>query len=261
MTLDTSFALTPTGSGFQGLAGEEWMFAGRVFGGFLAAFAAKVAMNGAPGLTLGGIHGCYPQVAAPGRLDGRLEVLRQGKSAQLVRVDLLQQDALVFTGHVWLLDPRLTAAGPDAEAPEPDAPRIHWLEDEVAFFKNFDILAIDYPLSPGAMGDGVPRCEVWARVRPELIGEQIHESLVDLLLYDCFLLECVFRSEGIGPVQPVTLDLETRWIRHAPPGAWRRVVTEAVISDGIALANGTSHTVAGKSLSMATSQGRLFRRD
>jgi acyl-CoA thioesterase len=261
LTLESAFAVAATDTGFHGLVGEEWMFAGRVFGGCAAAFASQVVRASAPHHTLAGIQGSYPRAASPGAIEGRVETLSQGKSSRLVRVDLIQRDQPVFTGHAWLLDPRLAVtdhAVDGAELPE-SRPIVAWLEEEVPFFKNLEIRAIDYPLTPAGLGDGVPRCEVWARARPESLGETTHESLVDLLLYDSFLLECVFRSEGLGAAQPITLDLGVRWMRHTPKGAWRHLTTEAAVADHIALANGTSRTTGGTLLSMATTQGRLLR--
>jgi acyl-CoA thioesterase len=260
LTLESAFAVTATDTGFHGLVGEEWMFGGRVFGGCAAAFASQVVRAAAPQHVLAGIQGSYPRAASPGAIEGRVETVSQGRSSRLVRVDLIQRDQPVFTGHAWLLDPRLMPAdhAEGAEPPE-SSPLVEWLADEVPFFKNLEIRAIDYPLTPAGLGDGVPRCEVWARARPESLGETTHESLVDLLLYDSFLLETVFRSEGLNAAQPVTLDLGVRWMRHTPRGAWRRLVTEAAVADDLALANGTSRTTGGTLLSMATTQGRLLR--
>lgn len=262
MSFETAFAVTPSSSGFRGTVGEEWMFAGRVFGGCVAAFASEVARAAAPHLVLGGIQGSYPRAASPGPIEGRVETIRKGRSTELVRVDLTQGDELVFTAQAWLLDGALVPAdgsGTDVEPPESAAP-VTWLEDEVAFFKNLEVRAIDYPLTPAGLGDGVPRCEVWVRGRPDLIGEATHGAAVDLLLFDSFLLECVFRSEGVGTVQPITLDLGVRWTRHVPIQAWRRLTTEATITDGIALAEGTNRTAEGAVLSTATTLGRLLRR-
>ncbi|TJZ57340.1 thioesterase family protein [Streptomyces piniterrae] len=263
MSLETAFAVTPASSGFRGTVGEEWMFAGRVFGGCVAAFASEVARAAAPHLVLGGIQGSYPRAASPGPIEGRVETIREGKSSHLLRIDLIQGDELVFTADAWMLDGRLvpTTDEPVAGAEPPEsAPLVTWLEDEVAFFKNLEVRAIDYPLTPAGLGDGVPRCEVWVRGRPDLIGEATHGAAVDLLVFDSFLLECVFRSEGIGTVQPITLDLGVRWTRHVPIHAWRRLTTSATITDGIALAEGTNHTTNGTVLSTATTLGRLLRR-
>jgi acyl-CoA thioesterase len=258
LSLETAFAATPSKSGYAGTVGEEWMFAGRVFGGCVAAFASQVAKAAAPHLVLGGIHGSYPQAASPGPIEGRVETIRAGRRTQLFRVNLIQNDELVFTADVWMLDVTLvptdqTAA--HAEPPEP-APLVTWLEDEVAFFKNLEVRAIDYPTGPAGLGDGKAR----VRGRPELIDEAMHGAGADLLLFDSFLLECVFRSEGLGAVQPVTLDLGVRWTRHVPLQAWRRLTTQATLTDGIALAEGTTRTADGTVLATATTLGRLFRR-
>ncbi|MEU9419288.1 thioesterase family protein [Streptomyces sp. NPDC048272] len=262
MSFETAFAVTPSSTGFLGTVGEEWMFAGRVFGGCVAAFASEVARATAPHLVLGSIQGSYPRAASPGPIEGRAEVIRKGRSTQLLRIELLQGDELVFTADAWMVETRLVPSDRTVAGAQPpaSAPLVTWLEDEVAFFKNLEVRAIDYPLTPAGLGDGVPRCEVWVRGRPDLIGEATHGAAADLLLFDAFLLECVFRSEGVGTVQPITLDLGVRWTRHIPVHAWRRLTTEATITEGIALAGGSTRAADGTLLSRATTLGRLLRR-
>ncbi|MEV6553282.1 acyl-CoA thioesterase domain-containing protein [Streptomyces sp. NPDC051597] len=261
MSLETAFTVTPSGSGFQGVVGEEWLFADRVFGGCIAAFASQVARAAATGLVLGGIQGAYPKAAAPGPIEGRVETIRKGGKSELLRIDLLQDAERVFTADAWMLDPRLVTDDTSADdaSPPDSAPEVTWLADEVAFFKHLDVRAVDYPLSPAGLGDGKPLCDVWVRGRPELIGGATHGAAVDLLLFDSFLLECVFRSEGLGTVQPITLDLGVRWSRHVPVHAWRRLTTTATLTEGVALAEGVTAAADGTVLAKATTLGRLLR--
>ncbi|MFF5531169.1 thioesterase family protein [Streptomyces cinerochromogenes] len=262
MAAETAFAVTPSDSAFRGTVDDEWMFAGRVFGGCVAAFASEVARAAAPPLVLASLQGSYPRAAVPGPIEGRVETVRAGRSSRLLRIDLFQRDERVFTADAWMLDSGLVPADQAVSGAQPpeSAPVVTWLEAEVPFFKNLEVRAVDYPLTPAGLGDGVPRCEVWVRGRADLIGEGTHGAAVDLLLFDSFLLECVFRSEGVGTVQPITLDLGVRWTRHVPVQAWRRLTTEAAVTEGIALADGTTRAADGTLLATATTLGRLLRR-
>jgi hypothetical protein len=99
---------------------------------------------------------------------------------------------------------------------------------------------------------------VWGRPDTDLDGLAGPGRIVDLLLFDSFLLECVFRSEG-HVVSPVTLDIGVHWLAPSQGPGWRRVTTTAVASDHLALTTGTLHGESGVLGATATSSGRLFR--
>lgn len=262
--LTEAMRLEQLGDGYRAEAVQEWTFGGRVFGGFLAALATRLAMIARPGLAISELQVVFPYAAKPGPITGRVRPLRQGATSTVLNVELSQKEQPVLAGQAWLHASELFA--PPAGAAEPgtitapeDSPIVAWVAKVVPFCAHFDFRAIDYPLTPDGIGDGCPRCEVWARPSSDLDGLAWAAPVIDLLLFDTFLLECVFRQEGSSAVVPVTLDLSVQWRGHAPWAGWRHLIAEAASSEHFATATAALRDESGALQATATSRGRLFR--
>jgi acyl-CoA hydrolase len=114
---------TPEGDHHTWTVPEGWGQGRAVFGGLVAA----AAVNLASGLTDRPLRTLQLQMLRPlkpGRVQGRRELLREGRNVTAVRIDLLQDDSVATTAIVTFLVPRDGTT--DVAAPEvPDFNRGH----------------------------------------------------------------------------------------------------------------------------------------
>ncbi|HEX2312203.1 MAG TPA: acyl-CoA thioesterase domain-containing protein [Thermomonospora sp.] len=242
---------------------DEWVFYGRVFGGYVAALSGRAALRalGAAGTRLLSVSVTFVSSVRPGEVRFRTRLVRRMATMAIVQVEAEQGGSVRSIAQVRF-GRRDVAEQPvtpqDVPAPE-DCVVPRYVRDNAAFLAHFDERAIDFPLSHEEFKGGPPRIELWSRPR---VAEPEHGQLHDLMVFDSHLLDSVFRVLGwvSWGVRIVSLDLNVVWFATESSEGWRRLRAVADIAEDVAVIEGSLFSEKGTLIARASSQVAILQR-
>jgi acyl-CoA thioesterase len=245
---------------------EEWVFYGRVFGGYLSALSAAAAGRVLPEeLPLLSVGVTFLSSVRPGPVVLRPALVHRRAATLVVQVTLEQNGTVTSISQVRFgkrKHPEL-AIDLDLAPPLPDqCVPPQFVRDNASFLAHFDERVIDFPLKHEEFRGGPPMVELWSR--PEAVVEMLpyQGQLHDLMIFDSHLLDSVFRVLGwvSWGVRIVSLDLNVTWLRPGSSAGWRRLRARSEIGGDVAEVTANLYGEDGGILAVAASQVAILQR-
>lgn len=236
------------GNGFNAHLSDNWMQGRTAYGGAssaLALAATEAAFPDLPPLR-------SAQIAFVGPLGGDLAIrptlLRQGRSASFVRVDVIGEEKLGLTALFLFAAERESAIDipPRQVTPLPRGEQLH-APPQIAFTRNFEVR------DAGTMERGFVR---WAR----MVGEGNLSPAVELIaIADILPPAALVVAPGPGPISSITWTLNL--IRPDPitrDGWWLATADADHAANGLSAQTMTIHDGDGVLAATASQQVALF---
>ncbi|TFI57439.1 thioesterase family protein [Sphingomonas parva] len=228
-----------------------WMQGRTAYGGASAALALAAALAAEPDLP----PLRSAQIAFVGPLGGALEIrptlLRRGRSASFVRVDVASDGALGLAATFLFAAERESQI---AHQPEPIVPSPHGMPIEgpadIAFVHNFD------HAEAGTVARGEPRIRRWARLKDR---SGLSPALELVAIADVLPPPALMLAHRPGPISTTTWQLDLLTPAPSTEDGWWLLSAEADMAErGFSSQAMTVHNADGALIAVAKQSVALF---